>query len=202
MLKIGLTGGIGSGKSTVARIFRTLGIPVYDSDSRAKALMHGGQLRKRLTALFGPGAYSGGELQTAYIASLVFKDRQLLERLNAIVHPAVMHDFERWAAEKERSGCPYVVQENAILFDHGFDRPLDFTVTVSAPEPERLARAAERDGRDPEDVRGRIANQMTDPQREQRADYVIHNGERQLIVPAVVAIHHEFIRKANRYGTR
>ncbi|MCC8036188.1 MAG: dephospho-CoA kinase [Rikenellaceae bacterium] len=194
MLRIGLTGGIGSGKSTIARIFRALGIPVYDSDSRAKSLMHGAELRERIAALFGPESYSGGQLNTAYIASLVFADRQLLGRLNGIVHPAVMRDFGLWAARKERAGYAYVVQENAILFDHGFDRDMDFTVTVSAPAQERIARASQRDGLKTEEIGRRIANQMTDALRESRADYVISNGERELIVPAVAALHLEFCR--------
>lgn len=193
MLKVGLTGGIGSGKSTVAKVFRALGVPVYDSDSRAKQLMAGEPLRERITALLGGEAYKDGRLDTALIAGRVFTDRTLLDRLNGIVHPAVMEDFRDWAGRMRRRGYQYAVQENAIMFDHGFDRDMDLTITVSAPEQERAARAAARDGRNIADVMNRIANQITDSEREARADYVIRNGEDELIVPRIVSLHDKFL---------
>lgn len=189
MLKVGLTGGIGSGKSTVAKVFRRLGVPVYDSDSRAKQLMLDEPLRGRIISLFGEEAYKEGRLDTAFVAGRVFTDRTLLEQLNGLVHPAVMEDFREWAEIKRRYGYTYAIQENAIMFDHGFDRDMDLTITVSAPEEERAARAAGRDGKDIGDVKNRIANQITDAEREARADYVIRNGEDELIVPRIVWLH-------------
>lgn len=189
MLRIGLTGGMGSGKSTVARLFAMLGAPVYEADSEAKRLMNASpELIAGIRRTFGDRSYVGGSLDRGYIASRVFNDKTLLHQLNSMVHPAVGADFEMWAAEREADGFPYAVQESAILFESGFDRLMDYTVTVSAPIELRLCRAVARDGSEPSRVRERMANQMDDRERESRADYVIANGESDLLMPQVLEL--------------
>lgn len=174
-------------------MFRALGVPVYDSDSRAKELMLTDTLRQGIISLFGDRAYAGDRLDTTYIAGKVFTDKELLVKLNGVVHPSVMQDFTKWADAHRRAGYKYVVQENAILFDHGFDAAMDYTVTISAPVRERILRAARRDGRESSDIESRMANQLTDSQRESRADFTVRNGERDLIVPQIEKLHGLFM---------
>lgn len=191
MLRIGLTGGIGSGKSTAARVFGTLGVHVYDSDTKAKELMVADpKLKADIEKLLGSGAYVDGHLDRAYIAERIFRDKGLLAQMNALVHPAVMNDFASWAEALESSGTPYVIQENAILFEGGFDRLMNYSVTVSAPAPERAARAASRIGISVADVLSRMACQMSDDEREKRADFILDNSEEALMVPQIIKLHH------------
>ncbi len=175
MIKIGVTGGIGGGKSTLCRHFRTSGVAHYDSDSRAKELMAGDEaLREAIVAEFGAGAYTAdGELNREFLAAEVFSDAARREALNAIVHPAVMRDFERWAQEHQDEA--YVVMESAILFDAGLADQLDLTVAVVAPEALRVERVCGRDGVSAEQARARIAAQMSDEQLHERADYTVVN---------------------------
>lgn len=174
MIKAGLTGGIGSGKSCVGEIFAGLGIPVYDSDTRGRELMAGdGKIRHAIEELLGSEAYRNGRPNRSFIADKVFRDKILLTSLNGIVHPAVAQDFEAWAMSKDE--FPYVVLESAILFESGFNRFTDRIITVSAPEELRIERVASRDGVSRQSVLDRIANQLTDSDREFRADFVIHN---------------------------
>ncbi|MBQ8864375.1 MAG: dephospho-CoA kinase [Rikenellaceae bacterium] len=172
MKRLGITGGIGSGKSTVSRLLRQSGIPVYDSDSEAKRLMHT-LLRQPIEQLFGSQAYEDENLNRKYIASQVFCNPELLNRLNAIVHPAVGEDFERWA-EEQSDEVPFVALESAILFESGFDSRVDVTLLVDAPIEERIRRTVLRDGSSPDEVRARIAHQNTEL-AQTKADYVIHN---------------------------
>ncbi len=174
MIKVGVTGGIGSGKSRVCALFAALGIPVYDSDAGARELMNSdAEVMKAVTALFGPEAYDGGKLDRAFVAERVFHDKPLLASLNRIVHPAVVRDFDRWAMS--HSDSPYVIMESAILFESGIDRFMDKVIAVSAPENIRIERVASRDGASRQSVLDRMANQLTDRERESRADYVINN---------------------------
>ena len=192
MIKVGVTGGIGSGKSTVCRIFALLGAAVYDSDSRAKILMNSDpKVMARIRELFGKEAYNETGPDRKYISERVFGNRPLLERLNAIVHPAVAKDFDRWA---EKQQTPYVIEESAILFECGADKNMDVTIAVTAPEEIRIRRTCRRDNADPEKVRARIAHQMSDEQRTERADYMILADDRHLIVPQIIDIHHKLIR--------
>lgn len=189
MLRIGLTGGIGSGKSVISRMFASLGVPVYDSDTVAKHLMNtSDDLKSGLVKLFGSSAYNEGLLDRSFVAARVFSDKDMLRELNSIVHPAVGYDFRQWAAQREADGSPYVIHESAILFESGIARIMDYTVTVSAPVELRVARAVERDSSDPQKVRARIAHQMDDPERESLADYIIHSGERDLLMPQVMEL--------------
>lgn len=173
MYKVGITGGIGSGKSTVCRLFEQNGIAVYDSDARAKALMaESATLREQLVAAFGAECYNDQGLNRAYLAGRVFGDEVELRRLNGIVHPAVKDDFRRWA-DAQRGA--YVVLESAILFESGFDAEVDTTLAVMAPMEERLRRTAERDGTDMEAIKRRMEHQLSDDELHARAARTIVN---------------------------
>lgn len=174
MIKVGITGGIGSGKSTVCRLFAACGAPVYDSDTQAKRLMEeDGPLRRRLAARFGEEIYAGGRLNRKLLAGRVFSDPAELSALNALVHPAVMEDFERWCGRQ--SGADYVVLESAILFEAGLEGYVDRTIAVTAPIDVRIARTCLRDGASAEEVRRRIAVQLDEEELRRRADYTLVN---------------------------
>lgn len=173
MIKVAICGGIGSGKSTVCRMFAERGVALYDSDSRAKALMNeSDELRKALVAEFGEECYTEGVLNRPYLASRVFGSEEQLARLNSIVHPAVKADFLRWAEEQEGDYC---ILESAILFESGFDAVVDKTVAVLAPLPLRIERAMERDGASREQIEARVKAQMSDDELVARADFAIVN---------------------------
>lgn len=173
MYKVGITGGIGSGKSTVCAILAEFGVAVYDSDSRAKRLMNeDNTLRERLVERFGSNVYCAEGLNRRYLAERVFGNPEELKALNAIVHPAVMDDFDRWALEQEGS---YVVLESAILFEASLDRRVDVSVAVMAPEELRIERAMQRDGAQREQIVARMNNQISDEERVERAKYTIVN---------------------------
>ena len=173
MYKVGITGGIGSGKSTVCAILAEFGVAVYDSDSSAKRLMNeDNTLRERLVERFGSEVYCVEGLNRIYLAERVFGNPEELKALNAIVHPAVMDDFDRWALEQEGS---YVVLESAILFEASLDRRVDVSVAVMAPEELRIERAMQRDGAQREQIVARMNNQISDQERVERAKYTIVN---------------------------
>lgn len=187
MKKIGITGGIGSGKSTVCRVFSLLGIPVYDSDREARRLMEqDATLREAICQLFGSEAYTATGLNRPLIAQQVFAQPALLTQLNAIVHPAVAADFARWA---DSQCAPYVMEESAILFEAGADRQMDATIAVTAPEMLRILRTCRRDGSTEKAVRERIRNQMNDEERCARADYTLQADEEQLLIPQILELH-------------
>ncbi|MBP3533626.1 MAG: dephospho-CoA kinase [Alistipes sp.] len=177
MIKVGICGGIGGGKSTVCALLAEKGVPVYDSDSRAKALMNTSpEIVDAVKAAFGGQSYRDGTLDRAYLAAKVFGDEAALARLDAIVHPAVRRDFEEWAAEQQ---ADYVVLESAILFESGFDACVDASVAVLAPHPLRLERAMQRDGAVRERILERMAAQMSDDELAGRADLSIVNIDRE-----------------------
>ncbi|MDC6354267.1 MULTISPECIES: dephospho-CoA kinase [unclassified Robiginitalea] len=191
MMRVGLTGGIGSGKSTVAGFFRELGIPVYDSDVRARELMEADpELRGRIENLLGEEAYAEGKLNRAWIASRVFGDAKLLEALNALVHPAVAADFRSWSARQE---APYVLQEAAILIENGGYRNLDQVILVTAPEEERIRRVVARDNTSGSRVRSRMDAQWSDKRKIPLSDFVIENMELEATRRAVHRIHRELL---------
>ena len=178
MIRVGVTGGIGSGKSTVCRLFAERGVPVYDSDSEAKRLMREGpSLRAALVEAFGDETFRDGVLNRRYLAATVFGDRHALARLEALVHPCVKRDFERWAAE--RTAESYVVLECAILYESGMDAAVDRVVAVVAPEELRLVRVNARDGASAAEIRRRMAAQLSDDVLSARADYTIVNINRE-----------------------
>lgn len=186
MMKVGITGGMGSGKSTVCRLFAQKGIAVYDSDAAAKRLMQeDGALRRQLSGRFGEGTFRNGVLDRAYLAGIVFADPQALADLNALVHPVVMRDFDAWAARQEGS---YVILESAILFEAGLEGCVDKTVAVLAPRELRIERTCRRDGCGADQVVRRIAAQLDDDALSARADYVVVNIFEEDLEPAVVKL--------------
>jgi len=173
MLKIGVTGGIGSGKSTVCRLFAARGIAVYDTDAAAKRLMaEDAALRRAIEARFGEESYQEGALNRPWLARQVFSDEAALQALNRLVHPAVIADFERWATEQQ---SVYVVVESAILYEAGLDQAVDRVVAVLAPERLRIERAMQRDGATEEQIRSRMAAQLSDEELHRRADVALVN---------------------------
>ncbi len=188
MLKVGITGGIGSGKTTVCKIFDTLDIPVYYADERAKWLMENHEpLVQQITELFGEEAYSSdGKLNRPFIAQIVFNDKSRLEQLNQLVHPVVIEDGDKW---HQKQSAPYTLKEAALLFESGSYKSLDKVITVFAPEHIRIERVMRRDGVDAETVKARMRNQMSDEQKMALADFVIHNYGDHLLVPQVLRIH-------------
>ena len=200
MLRVAVTGGIGSGKSTACALFAACGAAVYDSDSAAKRLMTGSEeLRRKIVSLFGDGAYgAGGELNRAYLASVVFTDEAARARLNGVVHPAVMADFDAWCAQHVDE--PYVVFESAILFESGLADRFDVTVAVVAPLNLRLERTCRRDSADPAAVERRMAAQMSDDELCARADFTIVNIERGALADDVSALDRQLRRLAVNHG--
>lgn len=175
MYKVGITGGIGSGKSLVADMLLKRGVALYSSDSRAKELMASDpELRQQLVERFGSEVFCAEGLNRAYLAERVFASDEELEALNAIVHPRVMADFEQWA---EKQSGDYVVLESAILYESGFDGAVDIVVAIMAPEELRIERVIKRDGVTKEQVEERMRHQLSDEERCNRAKYAIVNIE-------------------------
>ena len=190
MIKVAICGGIGSGKSTICRMFAERGVAHYDSDSRAKALMNeSAELRAALIAEFGEECYEGGELNRAYLASKVFGSEEQLAKLNSIVHPAVKADFQRWAEEQEGDYC---ILETAILFESGFDALVDQKVAILAPQPLRVMRAMERDGATKEQIEARIKAQMSDDELMARCDFAIVNIHLEDVEKDVAELNYRF----------
>ncbi|UYZ62160.1 dephospho-CoA kinase [Hymenobacter weizhouensis] len=196
MLKIGITGGIGSGKSVVCRLFQVLGAPVYDSDARAKWVMsHDARLREELTAAFGSETFNAqGQLNRTYLARVAFPNPAQLTRLNALVHPHVGRDFEQWAAARQAEGHRYALKEAALLYESGAYRQLDQIITVYAPAAVRQARVLRRDPhRTADDIQNIMGKQLSEEEKMQRAEHVIHNDDAHLLIPQVLKLHQEFI---------
>ncbi|RZS94904.1 dephospho-CoA kinase [Cecembia calidifontis] len=193
---VGITGGIGSGKSTVAKIFAILGIPIYYADDRAKWLMsHDSELKKAIIEKFGRESYSeSGELNRSYLAAHVFADDDKVKTINSLVHPAVKRDFESWAAAQN---SPYVLKEAALLFETGSYQELDKVINVSAPLKIRINRILLRDPhRDEKQINDIINKQLPDEEKNSKADYVIKNADNKLLIPQVLAIHQELLSLA------
>lgn len=187
MYKVGLTGGIGSGKSKVAEFLRDREVAIYDSDSRAKELMMSNEaLREALIAEFGHECYTADGINRAWLAQRVFNNEAELARLNAIVHPAVMRDFAEWAEAQEGN---YVVLESAILLEAGLESHVDVVVAVMAPKELRLERAMLRDGASREQIEERMRNQMSDEERTDRAKYAIVNIDLEELEEDVEQLH-------------
>lgn len=185
MIRVGLTGGIGSGKSSIAHFWQLLGIPIYISDQQARRIMNSDPATiAAIEALFGAEAYVDGVLNRSYIGSKVFCNQELLSKLNAIVHPAVERDFVEWSS---RQNSPYVIEESAILFDCGADRVMDFNVIVTAPLELRIERAMLRDGATREHIESIIENQSDQQEIASRCDFNIDNGY-ELVIPQILDI--------------
>jgi len=194
MYKIGITGGIGAGKSTVARIFEVMEIPVYYADQRAKVLMkENSELRKKILSLLGEDSYlQSGELNRKWIASRIFSDSWLLNKLNGIVHPAVEDDYFNWHAQQL---APYTMKEAALLFDAGSYLKIDATIVVTASEEIRLNRVIGRDNSNVASVRARMNEQWPEQRRVQLADFIIDNNGGLGLVPQVLAIHQDILHR-------
>lgn len=196
MYKVGITGGIGSGKSSVCKLLSAYGVAVYDSDARAKALMNESEvLRIALCAEFGAGCYGTEGLNRAYLASKVFGSEEALARLNAIVHPAVRTDFREWA---EQQHGEYVVLESAILFEAGFETEVDTTLAVLAPKEERIRRAMQRDGVEREAVERRMEHQLSDEELHAKAKRCLVNLRMDYLESDVEQLHKMLLYEARR----
>jgi dephospho-CoA kinase len=196
MLRVGITGGIGSGKSIVARVFNTLGIPVYNADDAAKRLMQQDPLlRAAIQLAFGAAAYQQNQLNRSYLAGIVFKDKNKLEELNALVHPATIADAEQWM---QQQSSPYALKEAALIFESGAQAQLDYVIGVTAPQSLRIHRVMHRDQLSREDVLKRIDNQLNETTLMRLCDYVVTNNEQQLVVPQVLKIHSELLSISNK----
>lgn len=199
MYKVGITGGIGSGKSTATRMLEGMGVAVYLSDNRAKELMCNDEaLREQIVARFGAEAYVDGVLNRPYLAERVFSNEAELAALNALVHPAVMADFDAWAEEQE---SPYVVIESAILFEAGLDSRVDCIVSVLAPTELRIERTMQRDGMSREEVERRIANQISDDERAHRSKYAIVNISLEELEEDVEQLHRRLVYDSKPHNT-
>jgi len=192
MLRIGLTGGIGSGKSTVARIFSVLGIPVYDADSASKRLMTEVEdLKKKIIESFGKESYTNGILNRKYLSEQVFSDPKKTELLNAIVHPATIKDAEEWM---KKQNAPYIIKEAALIFESGSNKFLDKVIGVSSPISLRMERTMKRSNITSEQVKERMALQMDEEEKLRLCDYVIINDEQQMLIPQVLLLHQKFLK--------
>jgi dephospho-CoA kinase len=188
---IGITGGIGSGKSTVAKIFATLGIPVYDADAAAKKIMHSNEkLIEQLITHFGTATYINGQLNRKYLADIVFKDKNKIDLLNSLVHPYSIADAAYWAKEQK---APYVLKEAALLFESEAFHHVDYSIGVTAPKALRIQRVMQRDALTREAVLARMDKQIEDSIKMKLCDFVITNDEQVLILPQVLHLHTKLI---------
>jgi dephospho-CoA kinase len=194
MLSIGLTGGIGSGKSTVARIFEVLGIPVYYADKRAKWLMqYDSHLRTEIIKIFGEQSYQEGQLNRRYLSSLVFNDEINLKKLNSIVHPYTISDGRSWMKNQKSE---YAIKEAALIFESGIQGDFDYIITVQAPDFLRIKRTINRDHITRDEVISRMNKQLDPEIVKKLSDFVIDNNELKLLIPQVLEIHHFLMEKS------
>ena len=188
---VGLTGGIGSGKTTVAQMFKSLGVPVYNADEEAKALMQSSEvLKQELIELLGDSCYQNGQLNRSFIASKVFSDKALLEKINAIVHPRVAVHFEAWFSKQN---APYVIKEVAILFETKSQQFFDFILTVTAPVESRIQRVMHRDNKSKSEVEFVIKNQLAESEKINQSHFVIYNNIISETKQKVHEIHNEIL---------
>lgn len=194
MMVVGITGGIGSGKSVISRIFRQLGIPVYDADASAKELYRRyPELLEKVKAEFGPDIVDAkGNIDRKRLAAIVFQDPERLKVLNRLVHPMVRKDFKDWVAGHR--SAPYVLKEAAILFESGTHRDCDLVVTVVAPPELRLQRVRSRDQRTITEIRKVMEQQWSDDEKIKRSDFVVRNDEDDAVLPQVLHVHEEVLK--------
>jgi len=189
---VGLTGGIGSGKTTVAKQFMALGIPVYIADEEAKKLMVTSKIMQRkLIQLFGNEAYVDNKLNKPFIATIIFNDKTFLQKMNAIVHPRVANHFKKWVLKQK---APYVIKEVAILFENNGYKQCDYVITVTAPLEVRIERVLKRDNTTKEKVKAIIKNQWTDDEKVKRSHFVISNTDLESTKTQVTKIHSQILK--------
>jgi len=192
MIRVGLTGGIGSGKSLVCSILTKLQVPVYMADREARRLMnHDPELRAKITRMFGEQSYGKKGLNREFLAAQLFGDRQKLLSMNALVHPVVRQDFFAWA--DQHKGMPYVVEEAAILFESGAYKEMDQTVLVTAPKEIRVRRVMERDGIGRDAVLKRLSHQMEEEELKKLANHLINNNGEHMLLPQVIELHNKLL---------
>jgi dephospho-CoA kinase len=199
MLKIGITGGIGSGKTTVCRIFELLGIPVFYADNVAKTIMQtDSQLKNEILNAFGTESYSiDGQLNRPYISSIVFKDQSQLNKLNALVHPAVFRAFDRWISEQKE--VPYILKEAALLYESESYKMCDLSILVISPESTRISRIKARDHISEEEIMLRMKRQFSDEQKMKLANHILINDENRLLIPQILDLHQQFLKIRRNY---
>ena len=191
MTKVGLTGGIGSGKTTAAKIFEMLGVPVYYADDAAKRIMNEDQeLKKAIEDQFGAAVYKDGELDRDYLASKVFRQPQQLELLNALVHPATIRDAVSWMEQQKTA---YTIKEAALIFESAAAEQLDYIIGVYAPTELRIRRTMERNNVTREEVLRRMDNQLDEKIKMKLCDFVLYNDEQQLLIPQVIQLHQKLL---------
>ncbi len=194
MLRIGLTGGIGSGKTTVAGIFQVLGIPVSYADEEAKALMNeDAAVKEQVIRHFGPEAYAEGHLNRPWLSAQVFTDPHKLELLNSIVHPATLEAAEKWMERQAASGAPYAIKEAALIFESRAGQMLDLVIGVDAPATIRIHRTIKRDGISREEVLRRMRNQIDADLKMRLCDFVIRNDGQEAVLPQVLELHERLL---------
>lgn len=193
VIKLGITGGIGSGKTSVCRVFKILGIPVFSADFEAKNIMDNDEsVKLRINSITGKELYKSGTLNREELASLIFSNNILLDKVNSLIHPIVFENFRKWEAKQS---APYVIMEAAILFESGAAEIVDKIATVVAPVEQRIDRIIRRNNLTREQVVMRIKSQMEDDEKVKRSDYVIFNSEKDMIIPAILKIHDDLIKK-------
>lgn len=186
MIRVGLTGGIGSGKSTVARILETLGIPVYYADDAAKQIMNTDEgLKREIRTHFGEASYINGQLDRKYLAGIVFTNAEKLELLNSLIHPVTIRHSEEWFS---RQNAPYAVREAALLFESGASANLDFIIGVYAPQALRMQRVMKRDGLSMDEIKSRMSRQINEEMKMKLCDAVIRNDEQELVITQVLKL--------------
>jgi dephospho-CoA kinase len=190
-MKLGVTGGIGSGKTSVCKVFNVLGIPVFSADYEARKIMDSDEeIIEKVKTISGKNVYSSGYLNRVELAQLIFNNEKLLGEINAVVHPVVLEKFIAWEIS---ATSPYVIMEAAILFESGASELVDRVVSVVAPVEERIERVIRRNSLTREQVLDRIKNQMEDEERIRLSDYVIYNSEHEMVIPAIIHIHEEML---------
>ena len=190
-LKLGVTGGIGSGKTSVCKVFTVLGIPVFSADRIAREIMDGDEdIIRKINIIAGRDLYSNGCLDRMALASLIFTNNALLEKVNSLVHPVVFEHFTRWEIDQT---APYIIMEAAILFESGASKLVDKVATIVAPEEERLTRVTQSGKLSRHQVMERMMNQLDDESRIKLSDYVIYNSENDMIIPAILEIHEDIL---------
>jgi dephospho-CoA kinase len=190
--KLGITGGIGSGKTSVCRVFKVLGIPVFSADQEAKVIMENEKgIISRINSIAGKDLYKTGSLDRMELATLIFNDSTLLVKVNSLVHPVVFERFKAWEMEQT---APYVIMEAAILFESGASKLVDRIATVVAPKEERVGRVIGRNSLTRDQVLDRMRNQLDDNARIKQSDYVINNSENDMIIPAILEIHEDILK--------
>jgi len=195
VITVGVTGGIGSGKSLICRIFTAMDIPVYEADRRAETILNDDRdVQHALSGLLGEKIFRDGKPDKRLMADIIFRDKEVLKKVNRIIHPAVLNDFILW--KRQYTFLPYVIHEAAILFESGADKIMDFVITVYAPVDMRIRRIMERDGVTASDVRIRMKNQWSEKKRQENADIVVYNDEKHLVIPQVLSIHKALVKRA------